>query len=539
MLITLFDAIRIFFTSIFFPSSPENQRRVKLKELYAKLNELSFPVMTKDGAVTPEFARVLYELYVVLLTVKTTLDQTIASKDARVSSGFQDLLIEKAISPEQAKEKSSFDFLQRETDLRSAINSDLAVVKKRIQDQTSLFNAFVREFRTPAIDNAEAVIKKVFAFYDLCCFDYYSFFLHFNKSLTGGAERLKTVDTESFTSVFVDDILPSLLDLNFLFQNLEIDTELLNAIQMIYKQVVGNSEDKFLFISKQLSDASDIINKRLGKNTILYMIRIAKGEPEFRDATPEVDFSPVKDYLERLEIRFEAGSKRLFAFHQEAQISNMITETFGTGKLFSFSGYNDEINKKLYNLTMLSFDWVRPMELLRTFTKRFFEQSMKGFLKNLLVEGLFQDKKKQQNLSSAYYYCEGLSHKFEEFDNLFLASSKYSLETIQGYLKEIENGANFEQHLEKIVVFLNYEAKTIVQQAFAQYTNLYNNCNMIISDSKQPTPELVGNMRFFTTSQKTKNLFNEFDKSVVVLKKFLEIMKNYAIINIRDNQEGG
>lgn len=281
---------------------------------------------------------------------------------------------------------------------------------------------------------------------------------------------------------------------------------------------------------QQISALQTILEKELPKDTILNIIRYVKEEPDFEDTTEFKETPIISDFCERLEARFSADSKKLLLIFQESKIDTLITAAFGTQKFYTFSGYNEEVNAHLKKSTSLSFDWIRPMELLRTFTRQNFEANMKFFLKTVLVEGFFIENNFQKNLGAAFYYCENLSNTFEEFERLFADGEKCSAKTIISLLNEIDNGGNFEKQLEKIIEEANVLAKGIVQNAVEQYTALYATSSQLVADSKRHNAELISNIKVLFSSAKLRPLVAGFEHDIQILAKFLEIMKNYAVL---------
>ncbi|MBQ7613363.1 MAG: hypothetical protein IJU92_09930 [Spirochaetaceae bacterium] len=531
-LLVFFEIVRDFFSGIFFANSEKTIHRKQLKSIFAQLQALPHPPISKEGVISSDFARVIFRIYAELLPVKSIFEQTLLSKDIRVSTRFLDLLLTSAFSEAQEKEYASFSYIEREKDLQSEATSSLDVIQRHLNAQVKRFHAFQNEMATDAVLKMDQTIQHIFRLYDFCCYDFETFFIHFEgvnaKPLN---ELVREGAMPKFTDVQASDITKELLDLNFVLSNLEIDQDLIGAIQLLHEKIAHSVENKFLFVLRQISTIKDIIDKEIPKNTVLNIIRYAKGEPTFEENMSVSETSMITDFNERWEKRFQADSKKLLHLFQESKIENLIKNTFGARKFFTFSGYNEEVNKQLQAKTTLSFDWIRPMELLRSFTKQNFDVNMKTFLKTILVEGTFSDPAYQKNLSTAYYYCEGLSDSFEQFERMFSNGQKCSLQTIEGYLAEIDNGGNFEKHLERIVTEANVKARQLVQTSVEQYTGLYSQTSQLVSGSKKYTNGLISNLKQLFASAKFKPLIRNFENDVQLLGKFLEIMKNYAILS--------
>lgn len=451
--------------------------------------------------------------------------------DIRVSNKFQDLLLSTAFTEEQEQLYSSFSFDAREVDLQKESMSSIDVTQRRLKEQVKRFHGFLHNLGTPKLKAMEQTMHKIDALYDFCSFDFYDFFSRFTELTERRlAEIVENGTMPQFAPVRAESVMKELLDLNFVLKNLKVEKDVIDAIETLHSKVAGSAENKFLFVMQQITTLKTIIEEELPSDTVLNMIRYVKGEPDFEDKTEVTKTPIIADFSERLEARFSADSKKLVLIFQESKIDTLITEAFGTQKFYTFSGYNEETNKHLKNSTALSFDWIRPMELLRTFTRQTFEPNIKQFLKVVLVEGFFIDTNFQKNLGAAFYYCDNLPNTFEEFERMFADDEKCSVKTINSLLAEIDSGADLEKALDKIISEANMLAKGVVQTSVEQYTSLYTNCNQLISDAKKHNAELISNVKVLFSSGKLRAAAANFEKNIVVLSKFLEIMKNYAVL---------
>lgn len=527
----ILQEIKYFFASIFLPNSPATLKRKQLKLIFSELKKLPHELIRKDFYLQPELAKIIFQLYIETLPIKSIFKSTIVSPDVRIATQFQDMLLVEAFTAEQKKIYNSFKFSERENDLRRETVSSIDVIQRRLKEQVKSFHSFMHTLESTNVKDAEKTIQKIYALYDFCNFDFYNLFSNFttvteNKFL----EIVKSGTTPEFHQILAKNVIKELLDLEFLMKNLDLNSDVIHAVELMHKLVALPSENKFLLVIQKISGIQEILERKLSHETLLNIIRYVKSEPDFEDKTEFVETKVIEDFSERFESRFTADSKKLLLLFQESKIDKMVEEAFGKQKFFTFSGYNEEINKKLKQATSLSFDWIRPMELLRTFTKQSFEITMKNLIKTILVEGCFIDNKFQNQLGATFYYCEGLSDKFENFERLFSVGGDCDLDELKSLLSEINEGANLEKNLERIVEKANFIAKELVQTTVEQYIALYATCSQIISDSKKHNSDLIDNIKVIFSSAKNRSSVGAFERDVQLLAKFLEIMKNYAVL---------
>ena len=226
---------------------------------------------------------------------------------------------------------------------------------------------------------------------------------------------------------------------------------------------------------------------------------------------------------------FQADSKRLLKITKETNITGLIEKCFGSDQLKPLDGYNDTVNDAIQNLSNISFDWVKPMQLLKSFTEMYFETHFKTFLRSLLIEGFFANKQVEGQYAAIYRSCEMLLGKIKNFEQLFKPKGQCNLIEIQGYIAEIEKGKDMKKQLQKIVEIANMQAKTVVQTGSKAYADLFAFTEHLLEDIKAPTPELITNIKALAVSSKNKESFACLEQDRHIFAMFLEIMKNYAV----------
>ena len=259
------------------------------------------------------------------------------------------------------------------------------------------------------------------------------------------------------------------------------------------------------------------------------MLKLIKEDPDFEEKITVSESKPLQEYVDRMSENFQADSKRLLKITKENNITGLIEKCFGTESLKPLDGYNDTVNDAIQHLSTVSFDWVKPMQLLKAFTEMYFETHYKTFLKSLLIEGFFANKQIEGQYAAIYRSCEMLSNKIKNFEELFKPKGQCNLIEIQGYVAEIEKGKDMKKQLQKIVEIANMQAKAVVQTGSKAYADLYAFTEHLLEDIKAPTPELITNIKALAVSSKNKESFTRLEQDRHIFAMFLEIMKNYAV----------
>ena len=534
----IITAIKDFFEGLFFPSSPEYQKKWQLKTYAAELRKLNPPLYRTGEILLPAFGALLYQLYHFLQPVKAILDKTVNSPDIRAAEKYRDIFFEAILSEEQVKQRRSFTFQERSILLSTC--KSYQETEHKLQEQIHGFKNFMRIFTEPAFRTREQELIKLFFLSDLCDFDYAAFLNRFNNNLQLTAGTAAPISQDNFEEVFAKDVIKNLLDFQFIIRNVAITQTAVDNIVFL-AQSLGNFTDEIgEKLEKTLSTVETLLANRLKRTTIPIILKLINDDPNFEEKITVSESKPLQEYVDRMTENFQADSKRLLKITKETNITGLIEKCFGSGQLKPLDGYNDAINDAIQNLSTISFDWVKPMQLLKSFTEMYFETHYKTFLRSLLIEGFFANKQIEGQYAAIYRSCEMLLGKIKNFEQLFKPKGQCNLIEIQGYITEIEKGKDMKKQLQKIVEIANMQAKAVVQTGSKAYADLYAFTEHLLEDIKAPTPELITNLKALVVSSKNKESFTRLEQDRHIFAMFLEIMKNYAVFgSLEKGNPGG
>ena len=531
----IITSIQDFFEGLFFSSSPEYQKKKKLKLYVTEIKKINPPLYRTDKILLPAFASLLYQLYHFLQPIKAVLDKTVNSADLRVSEKYQNLFFEAIFSEDQKNQRKEFIFQARNQVLAKCKNYQ--EMEQRIQEQVHNFKNFIKIAQTPAFKAREQDLINLFYLSDLCNFDYAAFLNRFNKNLQLTTATPPAISQDSFEEVFAGDVVKNLLDLQFIIQHVIITPALINNVVFLARSSGNSTDEAVQKLEKTLQEIENILSKQLRRTTIPIMVKLIKDDPNFEEKVTIAEAKPLREYIDRVSDGFQADSKRLLKVMKEMNIAGLIEKCFGDTPLKPLEGYNDTINDAIQNLSTISFDWVKPLELLKAFTERYFEAHYKTFLQSLLIEGFFTNKQVEGQYAAIYRSCEVLLNKIKAFEQLFKPKGQCNIQEIQGYIAEIEKGKDLKKPLQKIVEIANMQAKAIVQMGSKAYSDLYTFTEHLLEDIKAPTPELITNIKTISLSSKNKDSFKHLEEDRQVFGQFLEIMKNYAVFGSIDKEK--
>ena len=538
ILSNLIQYIKEFFYSLFYSSEKEAGSQKALRSIIQELKQCKYPIYRNDNTVLAGLPIIIYEIYRISLTFKHILLDTICSNDLRLSAFFLDKLVESSFSDNQKILKENLSFSRRMENISDLMREDF---DQKIKDQTNEFDELLFSLTDPVFRAVDVKINKLFAFFDFCNFQFNTFFAYFDPGFNTVVNTDSVREHYNFENIDGMTVIQEILDLDYLIRNISIDEQLVDGILFLNSILPQDKQVDEAYIKKNLKIFSSKLENTLGKDTLKNIAKLIKKDPKFEDKTkaPRI-FSEIEEYKTRFTANFSADTKKILKLRQDVQMSSLISGLFGDIEILKLDVYNEDLNNKIQTLTGLSLDWIKPLEILKTYTKNFFEPSIEPFLRELLVEGLFEDKKMKSDFAANYYYCSAVADKIDELEKMMYGKNESSIELIRGYLTRIEAGGDFEKPLSKIIDEINLHAKKFLEEVGKHYLNLLKFCNIIIKDTYKAVPENVHNITAMINSTKNKDRFAAFANGIENFEKMIEILKRYVVIDISElNEKAG
>ena len=540
-MLTLSNLIRYikeFFYSLFYLSEEEISSQNALRNIVQELKQCKYPVYRNDNTVLAGLPMIIYEIYRISLPFKNILQETICSNDIRLSGVFLDNLVESSFSDNQKILKENLSFSSRMENISDLMREDF---DQKLKDQTNEFDELIFSLTDPAFKSVDAKINKLFAFFDFCSFQFNTFFAYFDPGFNTIVNTDSVRDHYNFENVDGMAVLQEILDLDYLIRNISVDEQLVDGILFLNSVLPQDKQVDEVYIKRNLKNFFSKLENSLGKDTLKNIAKLIKKDPKFEDKTkaPRV-FSEIEEYKARFIANFSADTKKILKLRQDVQMSSLISGLFGDIEILKLDVYNEDLNSKIQALTGLSLDWIKPLEIVKTYTKNFFQPSIEPFLRELLVEGLFEDKKMKSDFAANYYYCSAVADKIDELEKVMYGKNESSIELIRGYLTRIEAGGDFERPLSKIIDEINLRAKKFLEDSGRHYLDLLKFCKLIIKDTYRPVPESVHNITSMINSTKNKERFAVFANGMENFEKMIDLLKKYVVIDISElNEKAG
>ena len=441
---------------------------------------------------------------------------------------FEEQLILTGFSIEQQEMLESFSYENRKA---GALQADS--LNRYFEAEHRKLEQVVKSMNSKEFVKIDRVIDKIKQLNDICNYDYLRVLRLFDASFTMQQDYYP-----EFQPLPPELLESSLLDLYYVVADMDISTSVFNAISALLqlRLRIGAQDRKILNLKDNLKKLQGIL-KHIFTNAVLeLLIKITKKDIDFLPAKATYTCNARKKYADFLQDRFRVDEERLKTEIQDETITHELNTIFGEQNLIPVNGYSNELNNQLKHSTPCSFAWVLPLQILKTFLKKFYDDNVKSLLNDIVIEGFFNNPSYKSDFSSAVFACNESTEKIEYFEQLFNRGNQYDEANITGLIHDSHKDAGFEMQLREIVEKINREAKQVLQSETNNLFLLYKKIADILVESKKPSSDVISNLKVLLISSRNRDNAEKLESQHEQWKVFLEIMKNYVIIGSVDKK---
>ena len=516
-----------FFQSIFMSSHPEIKKRQMVRKLENELKNLA-PNLYKNSLVQPNFAEAIRILFVNTKTIENILSETICSDDIARSRHFEEQLLLTGFSSQQQEVLQSLAYENRKANAKKASS-----LNRYFESEHRKLETVVKEMNSMDFVKIDRVLDKIKQLYDICKFSYTSALRVFDSTFS-----TSNTYQPCFAPVPADLLENSLLDLYYVLADMDISTSVFNAILALaeLKNRKSLSERESQNLKENLKKIQGLLKHVFTNAILVLLIRIAKQDNTFVPNRASYKGNFRKKYAEYLEERFRVDSERLKGEIQDETISDEVNQIFGDKPLISLKGYNAELNNQLKHSTSCGFMWVFPMQILKNFIKNFYEDHIKALLNDIVIEGMFNNSTYKTEFSSTVFACNESLERIEAFEQLFNRGNEFDEANITGLIHDSHKTQSFESTLKNLCTQINREAKELLQSETNNINSLNKKIDDLLVESKKPNSDVIQNLKVLMISSRNRDNSSIMENQHQQWNIFLEIMKNYVIIDAKEKK---
>lgn len=509
-----------FFKNLFFSkASGGTQLRTECKKCEAELKQVQ-PSIYKNGTLLPAFGELIFLLYTHTSVLFKLLSFMGPGGNVHIKERLFDMLIHTGYSQADKEKWLTLSFEERKRKMEASSN-----IQREIESQNHSLEDLLAKTRSNTFIQIEQTLKNLSLLYDLCAFNYISLLNLFNPDFD-------PVDPQNtFISVPIGDATESLLDLYYICSALEINASLARAL--LACAVHSGSASAAIpeeEIIKHIKKIATVLTKVLTPTVLKNCILVGKNDASFTPETAKAKSSPLADFAARTKSRFASEAERIKVELQDRQLEIETKNLFDSLPLLELQAYNADTNKILKDESAESFLWITPVQIIKTFLNRFFEEQTTGFLNDIILEGFFTNPEQKTEFASAVYACIDASRIINNFEQSFNRGSKNDIALILSHVKDGHKDPVFSRQLATMVATANADAKEVVQTQVSYLYDLYRMLVMLFEDSHNSTPTVMSNIKLLFTSSRNRSRADLVEQSLPKWALFLSIMKNYAVI---------
>lgn len=525
---SIFQTIAELFESIFKRSSPEVQKRQHLKKLENEIKAFS-PLLLKNGMLLPNFAEAIYTLYKNCRILDDLFAVTIAANDIQRQHRFECQLIMTGYGPSDQDLIETLNYEARKENI-IAQGGDTKAENRAYEAQRKAHEKLMKALNEESFKSMDREILQLRQLVDLCHINFLPILQVFDSNFIPGDFNY----VPSYSEVSIEKLGNALEDIYYLVSGLRLTTGIANAIVALAQMRAGGnlSQERIEYYTTAVKRIAYTITKIIPVERLKYLIQYEKGDENFEPSVCSYKGSPKQDFANMMSDTFTADEKRIRSELQDATIARELSSLFSGSELLSSGSYNNEQNQLLRANSSLSFKYIFPFRILKTFVSVYLPDNLKNLLNDLVIEGFFVNANYKKTFSETVYSCLGIDEAIQRFEDSFGNDQPNSIAVLQSYIKDSHKDKDFYKKMEVMVNHINDEAKDIIQRLTSNLFALYKDLGELLEDSKKPSGEIIENLKVTMMSSRHREDTNFLEQHYGTWRIFFDIMKNYAIINM-------
>ena len=521
---TFIQAITVFFESIFKKSSPEAQKRAFMRKIDAQIREFK-PVICKNGMLQPNFAEALFSLYKNTKPLDNLFSVTIHSNDLHRQQRFEAQLMITGYSPESQEIIEELEFENR----KKEILEDISHEDKVYAHQKKQLEKIIKELNSENFIKMDKDILNLRQLAEFCHYNFVPFLQSFDSNFLVGNFTYQP----TYKEIPAIKALNLLEDMYYQISGLKITTTTADAVLALAQLRKGNDlsdTDKENYIGN-LKKINYIMKSVLQPDKLKTLIRMCREDLEYEPQIAKYSGSPRQDFAKIIEARFLKDEQKIRLEIKDETILEEVNSLFPNIELEDVESYNHIFNSILQKEASLSFKWLFPLKILKTFLIHYFPDSLKALLNDIVIEGFFNNPSYKTTFSSIVYAALNSHDELKKFENSFGNDKKNSIAVLESYILDSKKDKDFYNRLEKMVDVINHDAHEMMQTIVSNLVSLYKLLGEIIQDAKKPSSELISNLKVLMMSSRNREYTSFLETNYGNWDIFFQIMKNYVIVN--------
>ena len=512
------------FDSIFKRSSPEVQKKQLLKKLDQEIREYQ-PLICRNGMLQPNFGEAIFQLYKNTRPLDNLFQLTVSPDNIQRQHRFEAQLIVTGYTMQDQEALENLSFENRKADvLVETQNPDRVYLHQRKE-----LERLIKALNSEGFKKMDADILSLRQLVEFCHYNFTPFLQAFDSGFIPADLGYQP----SYKELPVTTAVNLLEDIYYQTGGLVITTSTAEAVLALAQLRKGDdlSMDEKKNYLGYLKKINYIFTKVLQPEKIKTLIRFCRQDLAYEPGIAKYTGSPRQEFANMMQTRFDSDEQRIKTEIQGETISTELEALFPNTPLEEVSSYNQIYDKLLQEEVSMSFKWILPLKILKTFLIVYLPESAKSLLNDIVIEGFFNNPAYKSNFSAIVFAASNADKEIKAFEESFGADQKNSIAVLESYIKDSKKDKDFFKKLEKMVSSINDDAHKVLQEICTSLSSLSRELGELLADAKKPSSEIISNLKVLMMSSRNRDNTNFLEANYEKWNIFFEIMKNYVIIN--------
>ena len=515
------------FESIFKRSSPEVQKKQQMKKLEQEVRDFQ-PAICRNNMLLPNFGEAIFALYKNTRPLDNLFSVTVSPNNIQRQRRFEAQLIVTGYPLEDQEALESLSFENRKADiLAEDQNPDRIYLHQRKE-----LERLIKALNTDGFKKMDADLMHLRQLVEFCHYNYTPFLQAFDTNFIPADLMYKP----SYREISLSTAQNLLEDLYYQASGLQITTSTAEAVVALAQLRSGTeiSDTEKQGYLGNLKKINYILTKILNADKLKALIRLCRQELSYEPDVAKYTGSPRQDFANMLQARFDSDEQRIKTEIQDETITGEVSALFPDIPLEEVGAYSQGYNNLLQTEVSMSFKWILPMRILKTFLRIYMPEGAKALLNDIVIEGFFNNPAYKSSFSSIVFQAINADKEIKAFEESFGQDKKHSIAVLESYIKDSKKDKDFFKKLEKMVQMINDDAHNVLQNACTNLSSLSRHLGELLADAKKPSSEIISNLKVLMMSSRNRDNTNFLEANYANWNIFFEIMKNYVIINAGD-----
>ena len=513
--------------SIFKRSSPEVQKKQQMKKLEQEIRDFQ-PAICRNGMLLPNFGEAIFALYKNTRPLDNLFSVTVSPNNIQRQRRFEAQLIVTGYPAEDQEMLEKLSFENRKAEVLSENqNPDRVYLHQRKQLEN-----LVKALNTEGFKKMDSDLLQLRQLVEFCHYNYTPFLQAFDTNFIPADLMYKP----AYREISLSTAQNLLEDLYYQASGLQITTSTADAVLALAQLRSGTElleAEQKAFLGN-LKKINYIVTKILSPEKLKALIRLCRQDLAYEPAVAKYAGSPRQDFANMLQARFDSEEQRIKTEIQDETISDEVSALFPDTPLEEVGAYSQSYNNLLQTEVSMSFKWILPMRILKTFLRHYMPEGAKALLNDIVIEGFFNNPAYKSSFSSIVFAAINADKDITEFEESFGTDKKHSIAVLESYIKDSKKDKDFFKKLEKMVQSINDDAHKVLQEQCTNLSSLSRQLGELLADAKKPSSEIISNLKVLMMSSRNRDNTNFLEANYEKWNIFFEIMKNYVIINTGD-----